>query len=122
MLFNVTTISKIERFYNVYFEFVCMYVINLQIFIHQELTVYKKISKCFLYSSIIQYNGERKNCVNFKSIMIMKKYDCGVKIFIYVMRNPNPLDGDTWFVSFITHISVQSVFSQKAMKLIRHRH
>ena len=33
----------------------------------------------------------------------------------------NPLDGDTWFVGFITHRSVQSVFSQKALKLLRHR-
>ena len=25
----------------------------------------------------------------------------------------NPIDGDTWFFSFITHISVQSVFSKR---------
>ena len=32
------------------------------------------------------------------------------------MRNtPNPLDGDTWFVSFITHRSVQSVFFPKCL-------
>ena len=33
----------------------------------------------------------------------------------------NPLHGDTWFVGFITHRSVQSVFSRTDLKLIRHR-
>ena len=37
------------------------------------------------------------------------------------MRNPTPLDGDTWFVNFITHRSVQSVFSRRALKLTHHR-
>ena len=33
----------------------------------------------------------------------------------------NPIDGDTWFVSFITHRSVQSVFSRTDLKLIRQK-
>ena len=40
---------------------------------------------------------------------------------VYNEEPENPLDGNTEFVSFITHNSVLSVFSQKALKLIRHR-